>query len=542
MSEGLSRVNQQACPAERSGGRPWSLAALWREIDAVASDPVLPELSFSLFRQFADSGQRLGYERRYFARRAKLVALAAQAVHRPGAELGGLEDALWSVCDEYTWALPSHLPCTVDLFAAETAHTLAETLAALGSRLDGRVAERVREEVTRRVFEPFADPAPFPWEGTRNNWEAVCGGAVGMAALALLDDPGPILARCGKAMGSFLAGYGDDGGCAEGVAYWAYGFGYFVYLAEALGGDMLDSPKVARIAAFPQRVRLSGDAYVPFSDTTTRPSLPAGLLSLLAERFGTAPPAVVPSFHDDHCYRWAHLSRTLAWYRPGATSAPWERADVFPDLGWVVARGGRYAFAAKGGHNGEPHNHNDLGHFVLHADGVNVLDDLGAGEYTREYFGPGRYESLHPSSLGHSVPVVDGRAQEAGSDRRAVVLRAESTSEGVVFELDLTGAYDVDGLRSLIRRFDWRHEGRLDVTDELTVDRPMPFEELLVSRVDWTSVLTLDHPGLAAHTERLETTDHFGRPDTVFRTRLAGQAPAGKSAWRLVFSARRAVS
>ncbi|WP_117214344.1 heparinase II/III domain-containing protein [Allorhizocola rhizosphaerae] len=515
-----------------------SLAPLIAEIDAVASDPAMPELPFSLFREFGDSGRRLGYERAYFARRAKLVALAAQAVLRPGASVDALSDAMWSVCDEHTWALPAHLPGTVDLFAAETAHTLAETVTALGSRLDARVADRVREQVRRRVFEPFADPTPFPWEGSRNNWEAVCAGAVGMAALALLDDPLPIIGRCRRAMASFLSGYGDDGGCAEGVGYWAYGFGYFVYFAEALGGDLLDSAKVARIAAFPQRVWLGDDAYVPFSDTTERPSLPAGLMSRLHERFGTAPPATVPSFHDDHCYRWAHLSRTLSWYRPAPPAHSSSAVNIFDDLGWVVSRGDRCAFAAKGGHNDEPHNHHDLGHFVLRVDGVNVLDDLGAGEYTREYFGPDRYRALQPSALGHSVPIIDGCTQLSGADRRAVVLRAEPAAEGLVFELDLTQAYAVDGLRSLIRRFDWHQDGRLTVTDELTVDRPVSFEELLISRVDWAAFVTLDHPGLVAHAETLQTTDHFGRPDTVYRTRLTGHAPAGKSVWRLRIAVR----
>lgn len=537
-----------------------ALTSLVRDLRAAAAEDTMPELTFAAYRDFADTGNRLRYEDRYFRRRARLAARAAQALLDPAADLGPLADTLWSVCDEYTWALPAHErhgtrpeQC-VDLFAAETAHTLAETVAALRDRLDPRVTERVRDEVERRVFAPYADERPLAWEGFGNNLEAVCGGAVGMAALALLGDSpgdrarlGAMLARSRHAMASYLAGFGEDGGCAEGVDYWVYGFGYFVYFAEALraysGEDLLAAPKVREIAAFPHRVALGGGAYVPFSDASERPWLPAGLLTRLAERFGTPPPQAVPSFHDDHCYRWGHLSRTLAWYRPIPAPAAGETSSHLPDLGWVVQRG-RYAFAAKGGHNDEPHNHNDLGHFILHTRGESVLDDLGAGEYTAAYFRSGRYDVLQPSALGHSVPVVDGQVQLPGRDRAAKVLRHGSDGGALCFDLDLTSAYEVAGLRSLVRRFRWDPRGRLELTDEIDAERALPVDEMFISRrrpalsataADWDGLVRLVRSLPQASVEELLTTDHHGRPDQVFRLRCPVLAPAGRSVHRFVF-------
>jgi hypothetical protein len=46
----------------------------------------------------------------------------------------------------------------------------------------------VRAEVDRRAFAPYAGAEPLFWEGYGNNWESVCAGATGMAALALLKD------------------------------------------------------------------------------------------------------------------------------------------------------------------------------------------------------------------------------------------------------------------------------------------------------------------------------------------------------------------
>ena len=46
--------------------------------------------------------------------------------------------------------------------------------------------------------------------------------------------------------------------------------------------------------------------------------------------------------------------------------------------------------AAKGGHNGEMHNQNDVGNLIVHAFGESLVADLGRGRYTRAYFGPAR--------------------------------------------------------------------------------------------------------------------------------------------------------
>lgn len=537
------------------------LTSLLKDIAAAASDDgPLPDLPYSWVRRYEHDGDRLTYERRYFRRRSRLVALAAEAML--GADdLDALADLLWATCDEYTWAIPAHLhyaemegrdaATCVDLFAAETAHLLAETVAALAGRLDARVVQRVRAELDRRIFEPVLDPRPLRWEGFANNWEAVCGGAVGLAALAVLDD-GPrrqaILDRCVAAMHRFLGGYADDGGCVEGVDYWVYGFGYFFYFCTALPADsagaaLLDLPKVRQMAYFPQRVAFDFDSgdFVPFSDASARPFLPAGLMTRLAERYRSRPPAAIPSFHADHCYRWAHVSRTLAWYRPlstsdlGAKGTAGEQGAHLEDLGWVIDGG----FAAKGGHNDEPHNHLDLGHFLLRTRGVTVLDDLGAGEYTKDYFGAARYESLHPSARAHSVPEIGGRTQHPGGT--STVVHHASSETGTEFDLDLTGAYDVDGLRRFVRRFRWsRADGVLEVTDEFDADRPLDVVEAFVSRrrptaTGWPTVTLAADDGEPS-VEEVTGNDHRGRPDTAYRLKFATVAPQGVSQRRFRFT------
>lgn len=60
-------------------------------------------------------------------------------------------------------------------------------------------------------------------------------------------------------MDYYLQGFGPDGACLEGLGYWNYGFGYFVYYADLLRKrtrgemDWFRAEKVGRIALFQQK-------------------------------------------------------------------------------------------------------------------------------------------------------------------------------------------------------------------------------------------------------------------------------------------------
>lgn len=578
-SSALRAALAAPAPVHRAVPKPLTgphLDALWAEIRAEASrgaDTATP--SWSQFHRFEADGDRVPYERVYFGRRGRLNALAAASwLDGDPAVLSALADMIWSVCEEYTWAVPAHrylvtstdrpMEECVDLFAAETAHALAEIVTLLGDRLPSAVADRARAEVRRRVLTPlFGSDRPWLWETTANNWAAVCAGAAGMAALALVDDPDELTAaveRCLRVMDVYLSGLGTDGACVEGVNYWVYGFGYFTYFAEALrertgaagtdgvngtGGahsadcvDLLrELPQATAAAAFPAAVQTGGGRFVTFADAVDSQPLPTGLVSRLRDRLGSPVPGAVgvPSFDADHCHRWAHLSRTLTWTDPAVLGAPTTDGVAWlPDAAWLVDRrtvdGVRITFAAKGGHNDEPHNHNDLGHFTLSADGEELLADLGAGSYSHGYFGPDRYTAhLHPSARAHSVPVVDGVAQEAGRHAEAVVLAARADESGSVLRLDLAAAY---AGRPVVRSFAWHPDARLVVHD--TFDGATQVEELFISRfpprpadgaVTWSgtraaATLAYDRTAWKPEVERIDTTDHFGRPETVYRLRL----------------------
>lgn len=560
------------------------------EAKRAAAEPV-GILPFSQFHLFEKQGTRLEFERLYFDRRRRLAGLVfATLLEETDAYLPALEDMIWEICNEFTWCLPAHLEqglervtafthkpeAVIDLFAAETAHSLAESVYLLEGQLNPWIVYRVRTEIEKRTFRPmYEEPARFRWESQTHNWSAVCAGAVGMTALLLETDKerlAGLIDRLVRAMECYLEGFQADGGCAEGIGYWIYGFGYYTYFAEMLEAytegkiRLLDNDKCRRIAEFPLASALSDDSFISFSDYSGRTGLSTGLVCKLAERFGLEVPYMSgPRFHGDHCYRFAHLSRSFFWSKGElmghhTPEGEWE----LEDLQWVISRreteGGLVSFAAKGGHNDEPHNHNDVGSFILHVNGSSLLTDPGAGVYTKEYFGPKRYTFLHNASRGHSVPVIDGLEQQNGREFAAKVLEKTITSGAVKLVMDMAAAYPAPHLKELLRSFDWsvasgEQGGTLVLTDRFVFDKaPSAVEEVFISREEpvleagsalWRSPkgsvsLSYDAAAFTPEVEAISTEAHQGQPLNVYRLVLKALRPAEEVSFRGEFRVKAA--
>ncbi|MBP3951903.1 hypothetical protein [Bacillus suaedae] len=489
------------------------------------SDPVL---SHSLFKIFLEKGSRLEYERVYFSKRRRLNTFAIMTLLEPDNQIyrDALQNSIWSICDEYTWCLPAHLgdlkegrgedlslfqdtshdaiSHSIDLFAAETAFALSEVYHLTEHLIDPIVGRRIQEEVYRRVFWPFHHRS-FHWEVATHNWSSVCAGSIGAAAIYLIDDKeelSSILARVIQALEYYLQGYYDDGACLEGYGYWQYGFGFFVYFADLLKRktagqiDLFQSEKVHQIAMFEQKSFLTKKQIVNFSDAVPESTVFLGLSHYLHQLYPDIqlPEEEIASrYVDDHCSRWAPAIRNLLWVSDELKGKPWQDHSYYlAEAQWFISRvtyrESRYAFATKGGHNAEPHNHNDSGHFILLGDHDVFLQDLGSGEYTKEYFGERRYEFVCNSSEGHSVPIINQQYQGAGKSFAAsefIVVSDDELEEDTI-KLDLSRAYDVKSLNQLERRFTWKKQGRpsLQLKDTYTfTEKPESIIERFITPV-----------------------------------------------------------
>ncbi len=462
----------------------------------------LPVLRFTDFCRFEGDGNRVVYEEQYFQRRGRLNAYTLMYWLTDDAKYKeALEDVLSAVLEEYTWALPAHLParnkktekstfvstaelaahimedhCHLDLFAAETGFTLCEVLELVGDMLTGSLRDRICYEVKTRIIDSFLSLfTDNNWEHEKSNWAAVCASGVGHCFLYLgteteISSAAP---RLLAAMKSYLSGLPLDGACLEGSGYWTYGFGYFLYFAESwkeyTGGadDLLASEHAARIAKFPQRTILGIDRSLTFSDAPgERYGYELCLAHYIYRHFdGIEVPAWdnrLP-FGADSCYRFAPFIRNFLWCDPKLLQndlkesakmtkpvSDLESTVFFDKAGWYINRAFPISFAVKGGSNDEPHNHNDIGHFVLVKGNEYMLHDLGAGEYVAAYFArETRYDFLVNSSRGHSVPVIDGCYQREGKSAQA-----EMTVNGRHnVTISMEKAYGLFKLQSLKRSF-----------------------------------------------------------------------------------------
>ena len=111
---------------------------------------------------------------------------------------------------------------------------------------------------------------------------------------------------------------------------------------------------------------------------------------------------------------------------------------VYNDIEVFISRRGRYFGALKGGHNGENHNHNDVGNFVVYKDGAPVIIDVGTLEYTKKTFSSERYTIWALQSSFHNLPEIGGMMEHEWKDYHSD--RFEKLGDGKAF-VGFAGAY-----------------------------------------------------------------------------------------------------
>lgn len=482
------------------------------------------------YLRYSRDGNRSEYERPYFQRRRRIGAFAlAWAATREDAFAAAAADGIWLACEESTWCVPAHVrhqvPASerwqlvapgatgyIDLFNCETAQCLAEACQLLGPALaaiDPSLAQRAAHEIRRRVIDPLLAGATPWWLGGDNNWSVWCASSVIAAAgFACAAEPatwGRIAHEMLGVVDRYVAKQGADGGCDEGVMYWNVAGGCVLRAIEevrARTGGQPDpwraEPKLGEIMRFPVRMHLGAGCFPAFADGGPR-SRPAGGVLALAAALVAAPELLAmaqalsdPAFESDPLTNGVgdllQMQLRALWWLDTAAPAPAAGlADAWlPDLQVVVAHGGGTALAAKGGHNAENHNHNDIGQFVIHRHGVPLLVDAGRGEYTAQTFGPKRYDLWWTSGAGHAVPVIDGHQQLPGHERaaRAVARIAEGGCTGIA--LDLAASYPAEaGLRRLERRVTLdRSDGRVELSDQVDAGRPVAYALALLATAE----------------------------------------------------------
>ncbi len=444
---------------------------LAKAVQAVPEQPVYPlATEFLAARRSNDRGKSDWYwqtSRAVLAQRVLLRCL-------DGKTDAGVDDALldwlWSFLTAPTWVVSAHLPNNdlpltsapqLDLAACEMAANLAETLEALKPWIDnqsGTLAESIIHEIDRRVLTPFLANDAAWWADEKaphvNNWSGVCAGSILAAceSFAALGRPRPeARAKALHVLNFFLErAFTPAGECDEGLGYWNYGVGYAcVGLSRLTEGELrkhIDVDRFRQVADYPRTVHLFDKWFFSGNDAALSATAPLFATRWLAGatkqewliEWSLAATADMRDTRNPCLANRAADAIERLEDRPARLPLP-PASRLVTDQQVAIFQSGPLVAALSGGHNGEAHNHNDVGHFCVWHDRKLIVPDLGAPVYTADFFGPKRYTYLSASSRGHCCPVINGHEQNVGREARAEILELNLDEQR--FAIDIHDAY-----------------------------------------------------------------------------------------------------
>ncbi len=328
--------------------------------------------------------------------------------------------------------------------------------------------DRIRGALLEKVITAVRGSYEYQWWATayKCNWSAICHSAVGISAMALLnEDPQltDVIARSYEGVWNVYENLGENGGWQEGRGYWAFAMDQSVFFDESLkrmtsGNVNLFQHK--KVRANPCDFALFG-LTAGFGDGGGDPVGNSYVINKLTTETG---------------------STTAAWYRQkflkssyGIFDLIWPVSDVeakepaeysrhFKGIDWVVMRKNfdpsNLTIACKAGMNDDPHHgHLDCGTFSLNFSGQSFIGELKGSGYDERYFGELRWDYPKAASKGHNLVMVNGEEQieakykdqpwKEGIGGKILEFKTEKSWDYV--KIDPTNAYPGKELKHWIR-------------------------------------------------------------------------------------------
>ena len=442
-------------------------------------------LPWTVFAEYKITGNRVNYEGICFEKRRQLAALVmAEIMEGKGRFIHQIIDGIGSFCEETWWGIPAHyskpIPLTelqeVDLFNAETAGLIAWTRYMLEKQLDAfssALCQRIDGEIERRILQPAVE-RDYWWKTAGMNWNPwICSNWLACVLICEKDEArkAEAIRQIRQATQAFIDAYPEDGGCDEGPGYWDRAAASMFEIMRLLDfeptgvrsqetGVMRQESKVRRMAAYAYKTYIGNDYCVCFADAHENKAVqqvnivyPFGLWlnDQTMREFGAwlgqrKQVLTNPAALFDKSGNFPTLGRELFFLRhirEFMAEQPREPLlkDVWlPDLQIMTARRGNLYVAMKGGHNGESHNHNDVGSFIVYRNNEPLFIDPAVGEYTAKTFGKDRYDIWTMQSQYHNLPQINGTDQKDGKTFAAKVVSHKNGQ----LTLDIAGAYPAE--------------------------------------------------------------------------------------------------
>lgn len=468
-------------------------------------------LNIIYFSDFRENGDRERCQNFIFSKRNKLMILAmGEIMECKGRFINDILNGMFSVCEETWWGVSAHygpkipLPNrqTLALFSAETGGMMSwlyymfkEPIRKFSPLLE----KRILSEVSRRVLEEGAGTKEW-WRNASMNWNPwICSNWLACVLLTEYDLNKQInyLRLIFESLDLFIDKYPYDGGCDEGAHYWDRAacslYDCLILLHKATGGyvNLFCSEKIRLMGDYISKMNIGNGYFVNFADAGPRLSphvtwYSYGLYldnrviqsmstcTAIEKGFFDNPAAI---YTEDYLCSFSRELTLLSNLNRIISFQGENNILLFdswlPRIQVMTARSVRNStdglfIAAKGGHNAESHNHNDVGHFIIYADGHPLFIDPGVGTYRKETFNDAtRYKIWSMQSGFHNLPIINGVDQKNGRSFGARNVKTKIGKRNVVFSLDIAGAYPSEAkVQKWIRTIDFIRNKNITIIED----------------------------------------------------------------------------
>lgn len=467
------------------------------------------------YLDFSRTGNRKRFEDLYFARRKKINDLVLYYIMLKTDSTEDLElnrrvideviNGLILLCEESAWQLPAHnnyvrdtpllpFPDTsrpiLDLFASETGALLACVYSMLKKELDTvsrDIGRRIENELMVRIVNPYLNEH-FWWMGNGDgvngepmcNWTTWCTMNVLLVffSINLIEEKRfAAVQKAAYSLDCFLKDYGEDGACCEGVQYYRHA-GLCLYnildiintVTDGRLSAVFSEKKIRNIAEFPFYMQVRDAVFFNFADCSPL-ALMAGvreyffgkkvkspfLCSLALQHIKTAPVKdKILKAEINLFYRIQNIfSIAKMLNAPVKSVHNIKKEKYYESCGIFVKSGAVFQTAVKAGNNGDSHNHNDTGSFIIYKEGKPVFIDIGVETYTAKTFSPSRYDIWTMQSAWHNLPAFCLEMQKDGKEYGAENVEHRFGKNSFI-SMDIARAYKKSaGVKSYIRRVEF---------------------------------------------------------------------------------------
>lgn len=488
------------------------------------------------YLDFSRTENRKRFEDLYLTRRRKINDLVLYYIMlRTGSAndqavcakvLDEIINGVMLLCEESAWQVPAHNNYTrdtpllpfpdiskpiIDLFASETGALLACIYSLLKTDIDSisrEIGLRIERELKFRIVNPFLHEH-FWWMGSgegkndepKCNWTTWCIQNVLIVFFSLNltgDEKISAIKKAAFSLDWFLKSYGEDGACCEGVQYYKHAglclYNIFETINAVTDGSLnsvYKEKKIKNMAEFPFYMQVHENSFFNFSDCSPL-ALKAGireyrfgkkvkspyLCSLALQHMRSASMKVkILKDEINLLYRLQNIigiGEILS--ADDILVSKVKREKYYESCGIFVKSGSVFQSAVKTGNNGDEHNHNDTGSFIIYKKGKPVFIDIGFETYTAKSFSSSRYDIWTMQSAWHNLPTFCLEMQKDGKEYKATDVE-HTFGKNPYISMDLAKAYKKSaGVKSYIRKVEYKGDEKITIRDVFVPESSNPSE------------------------------------------------------------------